>query len=157
TSGPARSAGGMVLAELSLARCHEYLLALMNYAGLRQEQAELRKRGVYRGIGLAVFIEQTAVGTSLYGPQNVRVAAQESCRLTLEPHGRIRCATSITDQGQGTRMGLSQIIADELGVDLDAIEITTGDTQSTPFGGGAWASRGLALGGEAGLRAARRL
>jgi aerobic carbon-monoxide dehydrogenase large subunit len=157
TAGPARSAGGLVMAELSLARCHERLLALMNYAGLRQEQIELRKRGVYRGIGLAVFIEQTAVGTSLYGPQNVRVAAQESCRLTLEPDGHIRCATSITDQGQGTRMGLSQIIADELGVDLDAIEITTGDTQSTPFGGGAWASRGLALGGEAGLRAARRL
>jgi aerobic carbon-monoxide dehydrogenase large subunit len=157
TVAPARSAGGMVLAELSLARCHERLLELMNYAGLRQQQSELRRRGVYRGIGLAVFIEQTAVGTALYGPQNVRVSAQESCRLTLEPDGRIRCATSITDQGQGTRVGLAQIIADELGVDFDAIEITTGDTQATPFGGGAWASRGLALGGEAGLRAARRL
>jgi carbon-monoxide dehydrogenase large subunit len=157
SAAPARSAGGMVLAELSLSRCHERLLTLMNYAGLRQEQAELRERGVCRGIGLAAFIEQTAVGTSLYGPQNVRVSAQESCRLTLEPDGSIRCATSITDQGQGTRMGLTQIIADELGVDLDAIEITTGDTHVTPFGGGAWASRGLALGGEAGLRAARRL
>jgi aerobic carbon-monoxide dehydrogenase large subunit len=157
TAAPARSAGGILLAELSLARCHERLLELMNYAGLREEQAESRKRGVYRGIGLAVFIEQTAVGTALYGPQNVRVSAQESCRLTLEPDGCIRCATSITDQGQGTRMGLAQIIADELGVDLDAIEITTGDTQATPFGGGAWASRGLALGGEAALRAARRL
>ena len=157
TAAPARSAGGIVLAELSLARCHERLLALMNYAALRQEQAELRTRGIYRGVGLAVFIEQTAVGPSLYGPQNVRVSAQESCRLTLEPDGSIRCATSITDQGQGTRMGLTQIIADELGVDLDAINMTTGDTQVTPFGGGAWASRGLSLGGEAGLRAARRL
>ena len=157
TAASARSAGGIVLAELSLARCHERLLELMNYAGLRQEQAELRQRGVYRGIGLAVFIEQTAVGTALYGPQNVRVSAQESCRLTLEPDGCIRCATSITDQGQGTRMGLVQIIADELGIDLGAIEITTGDTQATPFGGGAWASRGLALGGEATLLAARRL
>jgi carbon-monoxide dehydrogenase large subunit len=157
TTAPARSAGGMVLAELSLARCHERLLELMNYADLRQQQSELRQRGVYRGIGLAVFIEQTAVGTALYGPQNVRVSAQESCRVTLEPDGRIHCATSITDQGQGTRVGLAQIIADELGVDFDAIEITTGDTQATPFGGGAWASRGLALGGEAGLRAARRL
>ena len=129
----------------------------MNYAGLRQQQAKSRMRGVYRGIGLAAFIEQTAVGTALYGPQNVRVSAQESCRLTLEPDGSIRCATSITDQGQGTRMGLVQIIAEELGIDLDTIEITTGDTQSTPFGGGAWASRGLALGGEAALRAARQL
>ena len=129
----------------------------MNYAGLREQQAESRTRGAYRGIGLAAFIEQTAVGTALYGPQNVRVSAQESCRLTLEPDGSIRCVTSITDQGQGTRMGLVQIIAEELGIDLDAIEIMTGDTQSTPFGGCAWASRGLALGGEAALRAARRL
>ncbi len=157
TAAPARSPGGLVLAELSLARCHERLLALMNYAGLRQEQAELRTRGICRGIGLAVFIEQTAVGTSLYGPQNVRVSAQESCRLTLEADGSMRCAASITDQGQGTRMGLAQIIAEELGVDVDAIDIATGDTQSTPLGGGAWASRGLALGGEAALRAARRL
>jgi aerobic carbon-monoxide dehydrogenase large subunit len=157
TTPPTRSAGGIVLAELSLARCHERLLALMNYSALRREQAELRKRDIYRGIGLAVFIEQTAVGPSLYGPQNVRVSAQESCRLTLEPDGSVRCATSITDQGQGTRTGLTQIIADELGVDPDAIEIATGDTHVTPFGGGAWASRGLALGGEAALRAARRL
>jgi carbon-monoxide dehydrogenase large subunit len=156
-TAPARSAGGLILSELSLARCQERLLKLMDYAALRCQQTELRERGVYRGIGLAVFIEQTAVGTALYGPQNVRVSGQESCRLTLEPDGSIRCASSITDQGQGTRMGLSQIIADELGVDLDTIAITTGDTQSTPLGSGAWASRGLALGGEAALRAARAL
>jgi len=153
----ARSAGGIILSELSLERCHERLLKLMDYEALRRRQAELRKSGVYRGIGLAAFIEQTAVGPSLYGPQNVRTSAQEACRLTLEPDGGLRCATSITDQGQGTRTALAQIIADELGVHLDTVEIATGDTQSTPFGGGAWASRGVALGGEAALRAVRRL
>lgn len=153
----ARSAGGIVLSELSLGRCHDRLLELMDYKALRRQQAELRKRGVYRGIGLAAFIEQTAVGPSLYGPQSVRASAQETCRLTLEPDGSIRCATSITDQGQGTRTGIAQIVANELGVDIDSIEMATGDTQSTPFGGGAWASRGVALGGEAALRAARRL
>lgn len=153
----ARSPGGLVLTELSLERCHDRLLKLMDYETLRRQQADLRKSGVYRGIGLAAFIEQTAVGPSLYGPQNVRASAQETCRLTLEPDGSIRCATSITDQGQGTRTGIAQIVADELGVDIDSIEIATGDTQNTPFGGGAWASRGVALGGEAALRAARRL
>ena len=73
--------------------------------GCADEQAEHRKRGVYRGIGLAVYIEQTAVGPSLYGSMQVRVSANEACRLTLEPDGGIRCETSITDQGQGTRTG----------------------------------------------------
>ncbi|WP_280955393.1 xanthine dehydrogenase family protein molybdopterin-binding subunit [Beijerinckia sp. GAS462] len=157
TTATARSAGGIVLAELSLQRCHDRLMQLMDYDALRQQQRALRDQGIYRGIGLAAFMEQTAVGPALYGAQNVRASAQEACRLTLEPDGGIRCATSITDQGQGTGTALAQIIADTLGVDIDTVEVATGDTQLTPFGGGAWASRGTALGGEAALRAARRL
>jgi carbon-monoxide dehydrogenase large subunit len=152
-----KSIAGIVLSEPSLAACHERLLGLMSYEALRREQAALRARGIYRGIGLAAFIEQTAVGPGLYGPQQVRVSANETCRLTLEPDGAVRCATSITDQGQGTRAALAQVIADELGIDPAAITIESGDTATAPFGGGAWASRGAALGGEAALRAARKL
>ena len=152
-----RSVGGIVLGRLSLDRCHRRLMELMDYDALRREQAEARARGIWRGIGLSVFIEQTAVGPSLYGSLEVRVAAHEACRLTLEPDGRVRCATSITDQGQGTSSALVQVVADELGLDPAVVEIVTGDTAETPFGGGAWASRGTALGGEAALRAARKL
>jgi carbon-monoxide dehydrogenase large subunit len=157
TKPDAKSIAGIVLGELSLDRCHDKLLALMNYSDLRQRQTELRKSGVYRGIGLAVFIEQTAVGPSLYGALQVRVSANEACRLTLEPDGSIRCETSITDQGQGTRTALTQIIAQEMGADIALIDIASGDTATSPMGGGAWASRGAALGGEAALRAARKL
>ena len=98
-----------------------------------------------------MFIEQTAVGPALYGSMQVRVSANEACRVTLEPDGGIRCETSITDQGQGTRTALTQIVAQELGVEPDAVEIVSGDTATAPMGGGAWASRGAALGGEAAL------
>ena len=121
-----------MLAELSLERCHARLLELMDYDGLRREQQELRRSGTYRGIGLAAFIEQTAVGPALYGPQQVRVSAHEACRLALDPAGTIHCATSITDQGQGTRTALVQIVAEEIGVDPAAVEIVSGDTGSTP-------------------------
>lgn len=152
-----RSAAGTVLSQLSLDRCHDKLLTLMDYDALRREQGALRQRGVYRGIGLAAFIEQTGVGPALYGSQQVRVSAHETCRLSLEASGGIRCATSITDQGQGTMTALRQIVGETLGVNIDAVEIVCGDTTSAPFGGGAWASRGTALGGEAALRAARKL
>ncbi len=152
-----RSIGGILLAGLSLERCHRRLMQLMRYEDLRRQQAEARAHGVCRGIGLAVFIEQTSVGPALYGGLGVRVAAHEACRLSLEPDGHVRCATSVTDQGQGTSSALLQVVADALGVDPAMVEIVTGDTAETPFGGGAWASRGTALGGEAALRAARRL
>ncbi|MET0868554.1 MAG: molybdopterin cofactor-binding domain-containing protein, partial [Pseudorhodoplanes sp.] len=152
-----RSAAGTVLTELSLDQCHKKLLALMNCDALRREQTQLRERGVFRGIGLAAFIEQTGVGPALYGGLGVRVSASEACRLTLEPTGHIRCATSVTDQGQGTLTGLRQIVGQAVGVDPAEVEIVSGDTATAPFGGGAWASRGTALGGEAALRAAERL
>jgi carbon-monoxide dehydrogenase large subunit len=151
------SAGGIVLTELSLQECQTRLLELMHYEALRREQTELRARGIFRGIGLAAFIEQTAVGPALYGQQQVRVSAHEACRLSLDPSGGIRCTTSVTDQGQGTRSALAQVIADHIGVDPAAVEIISGDTGTMPFGGGAWASRGAALGGEAARRAAERL
>jgi carbon-monoxide dehydrogenase large subunit len=152
-----RSVGGIALSELSLDRCHDRLLSLMNYDALRSEQRGLRESGVYRGIGLSAFIEQTGVGPQLYGPLDVRVSSHETCRLSLEPNGDIRCATSVTDQGQGTLTALRQIVGTTLGVGIDAVDVIAGDTTAAPFGGGAWASRGTALGGESALRAAHQL
>jgi carbon-monoxide dehydrogenase large subunit len=43
------------------------LIAMMNYDGLRAEQAELRKKGIYRGIGIASFIEVTNPSAAFYG------------------------------------------------------------------------------------------
>src|SRR5260221_6404661 len=129
----------------------------MDYDALRRQQSALRKKRIYQGIGLAVYVEQTAVGPAIYGPLQVRVTANETCRLSLEQDGGIRCETSITDQGQGTRTALIQIIAEQLGVDLDSVEVKSGDTATAPMGGGAWGSAGSALGGEAALRAAGQL
>jgi carbon-monoxide dehydrogenase large subunit len=127
----------------------------MNYDALRHEQAELRKRGIWCGIGLSAFIEITGVGPGLYGPQGVKVSAHEACRVSLQRGGKVRCETSVTDQGQGTLDGLAQVIAEEFGVEPAEIQVIAGDTARTPYGGGAWASRGMALGGEAALRASR--
>ena len=84
----------------------------MDYDALRQEQTELRTRGIYRGIGIATFVEQTAYGPPYYGPSGARISTQDGCNLRLEPSGAVRCITSITDQGQGTLTGMAQIIAD---------------------------------------------
>jgi carbon-monoxide dehydrogenase large subunit len=154
---PCVTPGGVRLDNCSFHACLDKLVDLMAYDRLRRDQEARRARGIYRGIGIATFVEQTAFGPPYYGPTEARISVQDGCTLRLEPSGVVRCLTSITDQGQGTLTGLAQIIAETVGVPLDAIEMLSGDSAVSPYGGGAWASRGMAIGGEAALKAARAL
>ena len=69
----------------------------------------------------------------------------------------MRCITSLTDQGQGTLTSIAQIVAESVGVPVDQVSVIGGDSGISPYGGGAWASRGTAIGGEAALRAGTAL
>lgn len=155
--GETTSPLGLRFEPLSLRECQDRLEGLAGLAAKRAEHARLRAEGIHRGLGLAAFVEMTGVGSRLYGPLGVAVAAQESARVTLEARGRVKIETSVTDQGQGTLSALAQIAAAELGVSVGQISLGTIDTARNPYGGGAWASRGVALGGEAVLRASRGL
>ncbi len=154
---PCVTPGGQRLDFVSFHECLDRLIERMDYDGLRREQEEMRARGIYRGIGIASFIEQTAYGPPYYGPSGARISTQDGCNLRLEPSGVVRCLTSITDQGQGTLTGIAQIVADSVGVAYDDVGIMAGDSTTAPYGGGAWASRGMAIGGEAALGAGRKL
>ena len=154
---PCITPAGSKLSNMALDICLDRLVEAMDYTGLRAEQEALRARGVLRGIGIATYIEPTAYGPMYYGPTGASVSSQDGCSLRLEPSGAVRCITSITDQGQGTLTGIAQIIADTLGVPIDSIDVISGDSAVSTYGGGAWASRGIVCGGEAALKAARAL
>lgn len=151
---PFRTLTGLQFEALSHHRCLDRLVELMDYDRLRSQQGELRKRGVFRGIGLAAVVELTNPGPALYSVGNVRVSAQDGCQIRLEPDGRVTCAISITDQGQGSMAAIGQIIADVAGLNQADIRIFMGDTAHAPYGGGTYGSRGAGVGGEAALRAA---
>jgi carbon-monoxide dehydrogenase large subunit len=153
SSLPCVTPGGQRLETVSFHECLDQLVSLMDYDGLRKEQRELRERGIYRGIGIATFCEPTAYGPPYYGPSGATISTQDGCTLRLEPSGSLRCITSLTDQGQGTLTSVAQIVADTLGVEVDNVTVMGGDSAISPYGGGAWASRGTAVGGEAALRA----
>lgn len=139
--------------QASLAKLHQ----LMNYDVLRKEQAELRKHGTYRGIGIAPFVEITNPGATFYGVGGARISAQDGAIVRLTPAGDVHCAISVTEQGQGTETIIAQVVADQLGVAPDRVKVTTGDTDTTPSGGATWACRGAGIGGETALRAGRKL
>ncbi len=155
---PTFTASGIKLADMSFHRCIDELEQRMGYRALRQDQATLRSNGIYRGIGIAAFIKGTAPGPhGYYGIGGAPISAQDACTIKLEPNGGIICAVGVTEQGQGVNQVMRQIAATALGVPLASIRVISGDTDATPYGGGTYASRATAIGGEAVYQAAREL
>ena len=154
---PLTTVGGYAAKSMSLHRCLDACIDIMEYDALRNDQAQARENNVYRGVGVATFVEAAAFGPVYYGPSGARVSTQDGCTVKLEPSGVVRCMTSVTDQGQGTLTGIAQIVGDQLGIGMDDIDVISGDSSTTPYGGGAWASRGMAMGGEAALQAGKAL
>src|SRR5205085_3703350 len=133
------------------------LIAMMDYDGLRAEQAALRKKNIHRGIGIASFIEVTNPSAAFYGVGGARISSQDGVAVRMDATGAIICQTSITEQGQGSEAITAQIVASVLGVSMARVRVILGDTDNTPYGGGTWASRGAGIGGEAALQAAKIL
>jgi len=154
---PRTSSGGVDFENLSFNGCLDKAVEMFDVPAFRAEQANLRNEGIYRGIGIATFVELTAIGPEYYGEGGQHISAQETCLLRLEGSGTVRCYTGVTDQGQGIDTGIQQVVADVMGVPLADIEVISGDSALCPVGGGSWGSRGAALGGEAAMRAARTL
>lgn len=148
---------GIKFEKLSHQQCMDKLLNVMDYEGLRKEQAALREKGIYRGIGLAAMIEVTNPSPAFYGVGGARISAQDGATLRLDPAGMVNVLVSVTEQGQGTEAIFAQIAASAVGVTMDRVRVITGDTAVTPYGGGTWASRGAGIGGEAVLQAGKVL
>jgi carbon-monoxide dehydrogenase large subunit len=154
---PYTSATGNVYDSGSYHAALERLLDVAKYDDLRREQAAARAQGRHLGIGLSCFIELTGPGAQFYGIGGAPISGQDGATLRLEPSGAVTALVGVTDQGQGMPTAFAQIVADELGVTVDAVVVRSGDTALMPYGGGTWASRGMPIGGSATLLASRAL
>jgi carbon-monoxide dehydrogenase large subunit len=154
---PATSPTGLRFEQLSHHAALDKLVAMMDYPSLLREQAQLRSRGIHRGIGLASFIEITNPSAAFYGVGGARISSQDGAAVRMDATGAVAVQTSITEQGQGSEAIIAQIVATAVGVALEQVRVTLGDTDATPYGGGTWASRGAGIGGEAAWRAGKAL
>jgi carbon-monoxide dehydrogenase large subunit len=137
----------------------DYRLALdkalghIDYEGLRKQQAELREQGRYVGIGFSTYVEICGMGPSTAMP----AAGWESGTVRVEPTGMVTVLTGIKPNGQGQDTTFAQLIADGLGVDIDAVKIVHGDTDTVQYGTGTFGSRGTAVGGSAMVMAMEKI
>ena len=154
---PYTSPTGYKFERLSHEVCLDRLCAQMDYPSLRKQQEDLRTKGIYRGIGIAMFVEITNPSPAFYGVGGARISSQDGAILKITPAGEVQCLVSIGEHGQGTETIIGQIVAEKLGVDRETVRVITGDTDVTPYGGANWACRGAGIGGETALQAAKKL
>ena len=113
---PATSASGLKFEGLSHQASHDKILKMMDYDKLRAEQADLRKRGVHRGIGFASFIEVTNPSAAFYGVGGAHISSQDGATLKLDATGTVFVQSGVTEQGQGAESVLAQCVASSFGV-----------------------------------------
>ena len=136
------------------------LLERFDRDAFRREQAELRERGIYRGVGFSTWVEVCGLAPSrAVGPQGVGLQAAfwESAMVRVHPSGTATVFTGTSPHGQGLDTSFAQIAADRLGIDPQQIEVIHGDTDQGPWGWDTYGSRSLAVGGEAVARAAEKV
>jgi len=154
---PSQGPSGIKFEALSHHSALAHLDSMMNYSGLRAEQEALRKKGIYRGIGFAQFIEVTNPSAAFYGVGGAKISAQDGATVRLDAQGAIWCHTGVSEQGQGAEAVIAQCVASSFGVPIDKVRVVMGDTDNTPYGGGTWASRAAGIGGEAAWQAGKAL
>src|SRR5215472_7156150 len=142
---------GLVIDSGDYEKSLDKALQLAGYDDLRKKQAEMRKQGKYMGIGLSTWIELCGFGPSAAtAPATGGIALVESAQVRVLPTGSVIVYTGTHAHGQGHETTFSQIVADQLGVPLESVELRHGDTaEGTSFGYGTYGSRSLAVGGVA--------
>jgi carbon-monoxide dehydrogenase large subunit len=125
-----------------------------DYAGFERRRREAQQRGKLRGIGVATYIEACAMAPSVMAGQlGARAGFYEAAKVRVHPTGSITVFTGAHSHGQGHETTFAQLVADRLGLAIDQVEIVHGDTGRVPFGMGTYASRSLAVGGTALVKA----
>ena len=115
----------------------EKIKALVGWDDFPAYKAEMAAQGRQVGIGLACYVEGTGVGP------------YEGAHVHIETSGKVKVATGLTTQGQGHATVFAQLVADELGVRFEDVEVVTGDTRRMPYAVGTFASRAAVMSGSA--------
>src|SRR5947207_1987064 len=126
------------------------LLQIFDYKKFRAEQAEARKQGKLLGVGFSTYIEACSIAPSkVVGALGAGAGLYESGKVRVHPTGMVTVYTGSHSHGQGHETTFAQLVADNLGIPMEQIEIVHGDTGAIPFGMGTYGSRSASVGGTA--------
>ena len=154
---PFQTASGLIVDSGDPKQSLERALVSSDYARRRSESRHA-PAGKYLGVGVASYTEFTGMGSGTFRLRGMRqVAGHDAATVGVEPTGEVRGFVSAASQGQGHATTFAQVLADELGVPIEAVTIVEGDTERCPYGSGSFASRSMVVSGGALVLAARRV
>ncbi|MET7399823.1 aerobic carbon-monoxide dehydrogenase large subunit [Dactylosporangium sp. NPDC005572] len=137
-------------------RALKLAMDMVEYDKLRAEQAEKLSRGEYMGIGISFFTEGVGAGPRKH-MDILGLGMADGAELRVHPTGKAVLRLSVQTQGQGHETTFAQIVAEELGISPDDIDVVHGDTDQTPFGLGTYGSRSTPVSGAATAIVARKV
>jgi aerobic carbon-monoxide dehydrogenase large subunit len=142
---PYQTALGLNYDSGEFARNMDQALAAADLVGFPARRAEARARGRYRGLGHAVYIEQSG-----FPPD-------EFAELRFDPSGTLTILIGTQSSGQGHQTAYTQLAAERLGLAPEKIRVLQGDTAAISFGRGTGGSRSIPVGGASLVQAADKL
>lgn len=132
----------------------ELALQKADWQGFEARRAEAKKRKKIRGIGISTYLEACGIAPSaVVGSLGARAGLYESALIRVHPTGSVTVFTGSHSHGQGHETTFAQLVSASLGIGMENIEISHGDTAKVPFGMGTYGSRSLAVGGSAIIKA----
>jgi carbon-monoxide dehydrogenase large subunit len=129
-------------------------LRMADYDGFEARRKAAAAKGKLRGIGMSTYVEACGIAPSaVAGALGARAGLYEVANIRVHPTGSVTVFTGAHSHGQGHETTFAQLVADQLGIPFNQIEIVHGDTSKVPFGMGTYGSRSLSVGGSAMVKA----
>ena len=139
---PYTMASGLVYDQMTAAATLDQAAEIIGYDQLREQQSVWREEGRLVGIGISLLAEPSAMAFGWF--------ATEAASVRIGLNGHADVVTSSASHGQSHETTIAQVVADEVGIDVEHVRVLQGDTATTPFGPGTGGSRSaVALGGAA--------
>ena len=132
------------------------VMDVVDYHALRKEQEEKRAKGELMGIGICTFTEIVGAGPSKEF-DILGIKMFDSAEIRVHPTGKALARFGTKSQGQGHETTYAQIVAEELGIPAEHVQVEEGDTDTAPYGLGTYASRSTPTAGAAAAIASRKL
>lgn len=133
-------------------------LEMADYSGFRQQQQQMRQQGRYQGIGLSTYVEVCGLAPSpAAGAMGFQGGLWEPATIRMLATGKVVVLTGTSPHGQGEETTFAQLVADQLGVAVEDVDVVHGDTGAIPMGWGTYGSRSTAVGGTAIFKATQKV
>jgi aerobic carbon-monoxide dehydrogenase large subunit len=157
---PAQLASGLTIDAGDYHASLDRLLELLDLDQIRDDQAARRQRNDVKqiGVGFSTYNEMCGLAPSrILGAIRYAVGGWDSATIRVQPLGSVQVVTGTSPHGQSHETTWAQIVADQLGIDVDEIEVLHGDTAVSQLGMDTYGSRSLAVGGVALCHASQKI